>query len=99
MDLKERLNLSVDQKSVAEYAVQIEQVKKQQPVARVEYLVDKHHWNVERSAWQTKSGGLVACVLVIIDKVETGQPLIEIPLGEIQAMNVITKRSPQLSRV
>lgn len=102
--MKHRLDLSVDEEFVAQNPVRIEQIKFQQTGLVVEDFVIEHHIDVETGEWvlavsearQLKPGVLIAGIEFVEEDVGTGQTLVSIFSGVINAVVVVPKRVPLL---
>ena len=94
---EERLNLAVHQEFVAEHSVQAEQIESQQSrraALGIEQLVSKHHRDIELGeAGKAESGGFIAGVEVVEEKVCPDQTLVGILRGMIEAVVVIEERA------
>src|SRR5438552_8043293 len=96
-DVQHRLDLAVDRELVAQDAVQVEQVEKQEACPRIEALVGKYHGDVERGeARQMEAGVLVAGVELVEEEVEPGQPFVDVLRGEVHAVVVVPERAHRL---
>src|SRR5258708_40236143 len=86
VNVQHGLDHSVHQELVAQDAVQVEQIERQQAASRVEAPVGKQHGDVVGAAGEVESSGLVAGVELIEQEVEPCQALVGILRREVHAV-------------
>src|SRR5262245_45865407 len=92
-----RLNVAVDEKLVAEDAVEIEQVEENLAADRIDHFVGEQQRDVERrKARQAKPRRFIASVELVEQQVEAGQALVDVLRGEVDTMIVIPERAEAL---
>src|SRR5262249_11000259 len=92
--VEERLDLAIHQELVAEDAVQVEQVERQQAGGRIVDLVGERQRNIElRETGETESGGFVAGIELVEQAIESEQALVGILRGEIHPVIVVPQRA------
>jgi hypothetical protein len=89
MHVQHRRDHAVHQELVAQDAIQVEQIERQQMAGGVEAAIGKQHGDVEFAAGKMEPGSLVAGVELIEQQEESGQPFVGILRGEVHAMVVV----------
>src|SRR5205807_3893932 len=92
-NLEERLDLAIDQESIAQNAIGIEQVKECQAGVGIEYLITQHHGNIELAAGQMEPGGFVSGIKLVEQQVLAHQSLVNILGGKVDPVIVIEQRA------
>src|SRR5262249_25048237 len=102
LDLEKGLDLAIDEELVPQDPVEVEEVEEQEARARIEDAIGEHERHVvldgcvevgAGDAGQAESGELVARVELVVKKVETGEPLVDILGREIDAVVVVPERA------
>ena len=89
-----RLDHAIDEKLVAEDAVEVEQVEEQQTSLQVEALVVEHHRDVVgRERGKPEPRGLVARVERVEEQIKACQALVHVLSGKVYPVVVIPQRA------
>src|ERR1700752_297064 len=107
MHVDHRLHFAVDEETIAEHAVEVESVKRDDAGLGIVKMIAKEHRHVEvtvvagavAEGRQVETGALVACVVIVEEQVHSGETFVNVLRGEVVHVVVIPERAHRLLNV